>query len=408
MKIRLYNNTDKEIWDNYVLNHPDSTLYHLSGWGNVINKTYGHKTYYLMAIDDSNNPTNPINPSNLHPVKFFEEKSEAYLTRAINTIVGILPLVHLKSLFFGNSLISIPFFDLGGVLADNEEAEKALIEEAIKLGQKLKVDNIELRHQKPLDWINNSNNFNPVKSIEDSSKANLTRADNPTSDIRPLSFQTKSHKVRMLLELPESSDNLMQSFKSKLRSQIKRPIKEGLKAKTGGIELLNKFYEVFLVNMRDLGSPVHSKNLLFNVFNEFSDSAKIFIIKKDNKPLACSMVIGFKNILENPWASSLREYSRLSPNMLLYWSMLEYACDNNFSYFDFGRSSVDEGTHKFKAQWGSNPETLHWQFIFINSKESQKEFSDSSKMQKAVRYWQKLPVSLTKILGPMIRKHIGL
>lgn len=53
MQIRLYKDTDKEKWDSYVFSHPDSTHCHLSGWKNVIEKTYGHKGYYLIAEEDS-------------------------------------------------------------------------------------------------------------------------------------------------------------------------------------------------------------------------------------------------------------------------------------------------------------------------------------------------------------------
>jgi len=145
-----------------------------------------------------------------------------------------------------------------------------------------------------------------------------------------------------------------------------------------------------------------------NVLTEFSEKAKIVMVYKDKQPLAASLIIGFKDTLENPWASALREYSRLSPNMLLYWTMLEYACDNDYSYFDFGRSSPDEGTYKFKKQWGAEPITLHWHYISIKGKSADTETSEKSKFEKAINLWQKLPVSVTKIIGPMIRKHIEL
>jgi FemAB-related protein (PEP-CTERM system-associated) len=200
----------------------------------------------------------------------------------------------------------------------------------------------------------------------------------------------------------------MKSFKSKLRSQIKKPLKEGLNSKVGGLELLEDFYKVFSINMRDLGSPLHSKEIMRNTLEEFPDTARIVIVHKDNQSLACGLIVGFKNILENPWASALREYSRLSPNMLLYWSMLEYACDNGFSSFDFGRSSPSEGTYKFKEQWGAEPSPLNWHYISLNGRAADAEIDEKSKFEKAIRYWQKLPVPVTRIIGPMIRKHIGL
>ena len=219
---------------------------------------------------------------------------------------------------------------------------------------------------------------------------------------------TKSQKVRMLLDLPDSPELLMKSFKSKLRSQIRKPIKEGLSIKIASLELLEVFYKVFSINMRDLGSPVHSKKLIRNVLEEFPEKAKIAMVYKDAQPIACSLIINFKNILENPWASALRKYSSLSPNMLLYWSMIKYACQNGLTQFDFGRSTPGEGTYKFKEQWGAKPTAFHWLYVSLNGHQINDEASEKSRFEPAVKYWQKLPVPITRIIGPMIRKHIGL
>jgi len=377
-------------WDEYVKASPKANLYHLSGWQNIIEKTYGHKTYYLMATRDTDGAK--------LSVRNYELSANSYELNPDN-IVGILPLVHLKHFIFGNILISLPFFDLGGILADNEDSGKALLSEAIKLAHELKANTIELRHVEPLPWLTESSQLTAHSSTERPQTA---------YELSAKSYTTKSHKVRMVLTLPDSSRELMKSFKAKLRSQIKKPIKEGLLSKVGGLELLNDFYNVFLINMRDLGSPVHSKNLMQNVLDKFPDTSHIVVVYKGKNPVACSMVVGFKDTLENPWSSSLRKYSRLSPNMLLYWTMLEYACDHGFQYFDFGRSSPDEGTYKFKEQWGAKPTPLHWHYISLHGKTISEETSEKSRFQNAIRYWQKLPVSVTKVLGPPIRKHIGL
>jgi serine/alanine adding enzyme len=367
INIKTLDSIESCIWDAYVKNHPNATLYHLSGWKKVIENTYGHKTYYLMAIN--------------------EDRSAHRSLLTAHKVVGILPLVHLKHFLFGNSFISLPFFDLSGILSDNFEIEKLLLDEAIKLGKRHRVDFIELRHSHPLKSLN------PANSVKSSA---------------PIAFERKSHKVRMLLELPGNSKTLMKSFKSKLRSQIKRPQKEGLITKTGGIDLLKDFYNVFAENMKGLGSPVHSKKMIKIVLEEFPDDAEVILVKKDKQALAGSIIIGFRETLQNPWASSLREYSKLSPNMLLYWSMLKYACDNGFNLFDFGRCSIDEGTYKFKKQWGAQPQPLYWYYISLNGKPLNIKFSDKLKHDSAIRYWQKLPVPVTKIIGPMIRKHISL
>ena len=160
--------------------------------------------------------------------------------------------------------------------------------------------------------------------------------------------------------------------------------------------------------MRDLGSPVHSKKLIKTVLESFDADSRIVIVWKEGQPVACSLVIGFKEVLENPWASSLRQYSRFSPNMLLYWSMLEYACNNGFKQFDFGRSTPEEGTYRFKKQWGAQPVKLHWQYLMLGKSGTKDTAEDKSSFDKAVRIWQHMPVPLTRAFGPLIRKHIGL
>ena len=145
-----------------------------------------------------------------------------------------------------------------------------------------------------------------------------------------------------------------------------------------------------------------------NILEEFGDRTNIFIVKGNGKPLAGSLTIGFRETLHNPWASSLRQYSKYSPNMLLYWKMLEFACDQGFEIFDFGRSSVDEGTYKFKKQWGAIAQPLPWNHISYEKRRGENSISDSNILQTAAVIWKKLPVSVTNIIGPHLRKFIGL
>jgi serine/alanine adding enzyme len=349
--MRILHSTDAVDWDAFVKAHPNGTLYHLFAWKYVIEKTYGHKTYYLKALKtpDSAPPQTEV-------------------------VAGILPLVHLNNFFFGNSLVSVPFFDMGGVLADDLDSERELIAEAVRLGQSLNSRNLELRHLRET----------------------------------PGPWSTGTNKVRMLLDLPDSAEALMNGFKSKLRSQIKKAIKDGLKAEIGGEELLGAFYEVFLVNMRDLGSPVHSKRLMENVLTHFRKEARVVIVRHSGQPIAGSIVVGFQHVLENPWASSLRAFSHLNANMLLYWAMLEYGCENGFRKFDFGRSTPDEGTYRFKAQWGARPEPLNWVNIHLNGDKPKMVIAEDPKFQMASRIWRRLPVLVTRVVGPGIRKYIGL
>jgi hypothetical protein len=94
--------------------------------------------------------------------------------------------------------------------------------------------------------------------------------------------------------------------------------------------------------------------------------------------------------------------------MLLYLRILEFACDNGYRVFDFGRSTRGEGTYKFKEQWGAAPAPLYWHYISLDGKPLDPESSGAERFEKAALYWRKLPLIVTKIIGPSIRKHISL
>jgi len=400
---------NKGQWDSYVKSHPMGNIYQLSGWKAVIENTYGHKTYYLLATHGNKNESTTINQLSKPASKSgaYDDAGEHFLDstgsndlsarsqyRNSNGILGILPIVHIKNILFGNNLISMPFCDMGGVLADNDTIKRELVLEALKIGKKLSTNNIELRNIETLKCL---------ISINGNCNA---EGDNLLA--KKWAVQTPPCKVRMVLELPESSDELMKSFKSKLRSQIKKPIKEGLDTRIGQTELLDDFYHVFAVNMKDLGSPVHSKRLFHNILKEFSENCKIAMTYIGKRPVAGGVMLFFKNTLMNPWASFLKSYKLLSPNMFLYWSMLAYASDNGFKYFDFGRCTPGGGTYKFKEQWGANPEILDYSYFSINGSFDGRPISEKKIFKIGSEVWKKLPVFSTKIGGPLFRKYIGL
>jgi hypothetical protein len=142
---------DAQAWDTYVRAHPDGTLYHLSGWKNIIRNTYNHKPFYLMAIKDD--------ASRSEKVHSFETSHDS--RQAIGSLAGVLPLIQIKSVLFGNKIISIPFFDIGGILADDPDTGKALIGEAIQLGKRLRTDSLELRQLQPLSFMQNLESRKP-------------------------------------------------------------------------------------------------------------------------------------------------------------------------------------------------------------------------------------------------------
>jgi len=99
--------------------------------------------------------------------------------------------------------------------------------------------------------------------------------------------------------------------------------------------------------------------------------------------------------------------------MLLYWSLLKYSTDHGFTQFDFGRSSIGEGTYRFKQQWGARPVPLDWKY-FQNNTDSDTNKARNKKLNKSLirRFleivWCKMPLQVANLLGSKIRKYISL
>lgn len=342
MKVRAAGSKDIFEINRFIDESDTSSLYHDYRWTSVVEKSFGHKSYYLIS-EDSN-----------------------------GRIAGTIPMVQLKSLLFGNFLVSMPYFNYGGVCADNTVIRDLLIEEAIRKAKDLGASHIELRQELPL------NNGFPVKAS----------------------------KVSMRLGLPKSEADLWTSLSSKLRSQIRKPQKEGMTVRISRHEELGNFYRIFSVNMRDLGTPVYPKLFFGNILDYFPENSWICTVSAGKTPVASGFLLGFKEKLEIPWASSIREYNRLGPNMLLYWSCLEFACNRGFRVFDFGRSTIDGGTYRFKEQWGASPVPLYWHYWMRGEIPIPDLTPRNPKYQLAINLWKKLPLPITRYLGPLIVKNL--
>jgi FemAB-related protein (PEP-CTERM system-associated) len=338
-----------DTWDDYVLKHPDGTAYQLFAWRVAIEDAYAFKGLYLIAVGELG-------------------------------ICGILPLIDFRIPFLGRTLISLPYCDVGGVLAENDDVEQALLDHAQELATQQRSE----CH---------------IRAVR----------------LLPKTSANQTDKVRMMLDLPSSAAQLQKNLSAKVRSQVKKPVRDGLTVKIGTSELVDEFYRVFAENMRALGSPVHSRRWIESIVSAYGDRARIVVVRTpDGIPAAAGVVLIHPSAMSVPWASSLRRYNRYNPNMLLYWTFLTLAIDAGCRYFDFGRSTPGEGTYRFKQQWGAQPELLYWYepFVVNTEKIGRSRLASYSKTapkrQIAASLWQKLPQASTDWLGPKVRKYISL
>jgi FemAB-related protein (PEP-CTERM system-associated) len=210
----------------------------------------------------------------------------------------------------------------------------------------------------------------------------------------------------MRRSLPPAPDALWSAIDRKVRNQVRKAQKEGLEATIGGADLVEEFYRVFSRNMRDLGTPVYPKHLFSETLRLLPSRARVSVVRYRGQAVAAGIVIAFRDTVLNPWASSLREYRHLCPNMLLYWTLLEHAIQSGATMFDFGRSSPGGGTHQFKLQWGASETPLHWEYALIARREPPDQGPSNPRFERAIRLWQRLPLGVANVIGPHIARQL--
>jgi FemAB-related protein (PEP-CTERM system-associated) len=283
---------------------------------------------------------------------------------------AVLPLVRVRSPIFGHFLVSMPFVNYGGPLGE-EEAVGLLVREAVRIADCGSVDLLELR----------------------------------SSHEAAVGLPASHRKITVLLDLlPGQPDALWRGLSSKVRSQIKRPIKEGAEFRFGPGEI-GPFYEVFARHMRDLGTPVQPRGFFERAHDAFSEAMWFGCVYLASRPAAVGCGFRWGDRFELVWASSLREHSATAPNMLLYWRFLERCAADGAAVFDFGRCTPGGGTHRFKAQWGGRDQQLWW-YQHGRSAGAGTPSPDSGPYSLGPKIWSHLPLAVANALGPRIVRFI--
>jgi FemAB-related protein (PEP-CTERM system-associated) len=216
-------------------------------------------------------------------------------------------------------------------------------------------------------------------------------------------LELNQRKITVLLSLPGSRE-LWDRFPSKLRSQIRRPMKAGLETRFGP-DQVEPFYSVFSRNMRDLGTPVMPRAWFEAIARVFPDIVEFAVVYRGADPVAAGCGFRWRREFEITWASSLREWNHLAPNMLLYWSLMERMIQTGMDTFNFGRCSPGCGTHRFKAQWGGNDQALPWAQWSPGQTRSTPS-PERPAYRLAAALWRRLPLPVTNRVGPALARVI--
>ncbi len=328
-------------WDAFVADCAGATFFHKSGWQRILTEVFRHPTYFLYAERDGQ-------------------------------IEGLLPLGHVKSLLFGNALVSLPFAVYGGVAASTPEAVEALETEAQAIAKKLGVDHLELRNleQRRPQW--------------------------PTQDLY-VSF-------RKMLE-PDVEANML-AIPRKQRAMVRKGIKNGLRSEIDSN--VDRFFALYADNVHRHGTPAMPKRYFAALLKVFGTDCEVLTaVDEGGRPLSSVLSFYFRDEVLPYYAGDDLTARDMAANDFKYWELMRRSCERGLKVFDYGRSKQGTGSYSFKKNWGFEPQPLYYEYCLYRRDSIPQNNPNNAKYKLLIETWRRMPIGLANWLGPFIVRNLG-
>ena len=328
-------------WDDFVLACPEGTFFHRAGWQKILRGVFHHETYFLYA-------------------------------EAAGRIAGVLPLAHVKSLLFGNSLVGLPFAVYGGVAANDANAAEALEREAQRLARELGAAHLELRNVK------------------------RRHADWPLQDL----YVTFRKPI-----LPDEQDNML-AIPRKQRAMVRKGLKNGLQSEIDGS--VDRFFALYASNVHRHGTPALPRRY-FEVLREvFGAHTEVMTVSNaQRRPLSAVMSFYFRDEVLPYYAGDDESARELAANDFKYWELMRRACARGIKTFDYGRSKRGTGSYAFKKNWGFEPLPLHYEYCLYKRDAVPQNNPANAKYRLLIEAWRRMPIALANRVGPLVVRSLG-
>ena len=327
-------------WDDFVLGSPQGTFFHRAGWKKVIERDFGHRTHFLYAESGGR-------------------------------IRGVLPMGHIKSRLFGNTLISSPFCVYGGIVAEDKQTYAELESAACELASRLEVDCLEFRNREAChpDW--------PVKDLY----------------------------VTFRKEIDPDPEKNMLAIPRKQRAMVRKGIKAGLESSFD--DSVDRLYAAFSESVRDLGTPVFPLKYFELLREVFGEDCDVLTVCHKGTLVSSVMNFYFRDEVLPYYGGGTGLSRQLKGNDFMYWELMRRSCERGLRIFDYGRSKRGTGSYSFKKNWGFEPQPLHYEYFLVKAKTMPDISPVNPKYRIFVNTWKKLPLDLTRLIGPAIARNLG-
>ncbi len=328
-------------WDTFVFGCPKATFFHRSAWQGLLAGVFRHPTFFLFSESGGR-------------------------------IDGVLPLARVKSLLFGDALVSLPFAVYGGVAADHEPAAQALELEAQRLAQQLGVQHLELRQLEARhpDW--------------------------PRQDL----YVTFRKPIA-----PDEQANLL-AIPRKQRAMVRKGMQRGLQDHLDdGVE---RFFALYAGNVHRHGTPAMPRRWFQALRDTFGEDCDVLTVTTaEGQPVSSVLSFYFRDEVLPYYAGDAEAARDLAANDFKYWALMRRACAKGLKTFDYGRSKQGTGSFAFKKNWGFEPQPLHYEYRLYKRDAVPQNNPANAKFRLMIEAWRRLPIGVANWLGPYVVRNLG-
>lgn len=339
MDIKIIDDSRKDLWEKFVYANPHSIAWQGYEWRDVLEQNYKFTFYPIAAMEN-------------------------------DTIKGILPLYHMKTLLSKDVLISVPFAVAGGLVADSDDVKSALLNKAIEVSKTYNSCRIILKQYKikvPGELQVDENYYNRELDIS----KDISEIWNGFDDANKKNIDI-AKKFEPILEYPSSD--------------------------------INGFYKVLLKHHHDSGIPCVSIKWIETLVA--SKMYSIALLKDNGKIVTATMVKEFKKTASFPFTCTASVDERIvSFAYFMYWKLIEHYCLKGFEIVHSGRIPNNNATLEYRLGWGGDKKNYYYQYYPSVGKKT--EFATRRGRKRVIfeKYWKQLPQSVVEWVGPKIVKH---
>lgn len=333
---------DVHAWAQYVAAHADGTVFHDPCWSLTVRECFGHQPMHLLAWRGAR-------------------------------LVGVLPLMEVRSLLAGRLLISVPYGTYGGILADDDATRDVLASTARELAEASGARVLELRSRTAAVA-----DFEPIDGYLGFSKS-----------------------------LPATPDAVAASLPKRPRAAARHARdRDGVQV-VHDPELLEAIWHLYCRSMRRLASVNYPLAFFRALQARLGDDLWVSAACRGGELICGTLCLVYRDTIMPYILGADERITGEGAANLLYWDLMARAVQRGLHTWDYGRSRADNrGAVGFKKNQGFEPSPLGYQAFVPGGRRPPNLKPSNPRFALARRVWTRLPLAITRPLGAWLSRSL--